>query len=348
MVTPPVHCPAVYVPTVQLATAEELAPIIEHLSTTTEPSSQAFVKGTLQRDGRLDFCKQGLGPDGLRAVLRPLGKGQARARHLLLGTNGLGDEGAAVLGDALEHGFQVQTLYLGCNLIGSEGVAALARGISHQGSVRALWLKRNPIGERGLSTLLHALPQTSLRTLDLTNCALGDEGACRVVEVLHQTCSPLRYLFLGANGLLDGRPLAAWLADPSCQLEGLFLGASRLGEAGAEQLFEALSVNRSLRTIDLSSNAIGRLARLAKWLPNSSLAWLALGQSPAAEKLGVAHNHFGSRDARTMLDAAAQITNPPTVLFGPGIARTLRRRGKGLTEAPTIPEDIRAIASVYR
>ena len=51
----------------------------------------------------------------------PAAVGSPNVRHLLLGTNTLGAEGARALAAALppEHG--VETLYLGCNRIDAEG-----------------------------------------------------------------------------------------------------------------------------------------------------------------------------------------------------------------------------------
>lgn len=62
-----------------------------------------------------------LDEEGLPVDLRPTNSWRAVAEDVPpVGTNGLGDEGARMLGAALERRLHVQTIYLGCNLIGSE------------------------------------------------------------------------------------------------------------------------------------------------------------------------------------------------------------------------------------
>ncbi|MET9344561.1 hypothetical protein [Nonomuraea sp. NPDC003804] len=52
-----------------------------------------FSVGTAMPDGRLDLCKQALGPHGARLVTDAMPVG-GPTRHLLMGTDELGDEGA--------------------------------------------------------------------------------------------------------------------------------------------------------------------------------------------------------------------------------------------------------------
>jgi Ran GTPase-activating protein (RanGAP) involved in mRNA processing and transport len=374
VVSVPIHCPAIHVAEPVPAPPIELSGVLAYLRHGSDvPATRRFRRGTAQHDGRLDFCKQGLGSEGLRTVLDARGLRHAWLGHLLLGTNGLGDEGATVLGEALGGGLDVQTLYLGCNRIGPDGARALARGLRGHATARALWLKRNPIGEEGLSAVLDVLPRTRLRTLDLTNCGLGDAGVARVVAALEQRNVHIEHLFIGGNGLEDAAPLARWLASPGCTLETLFVSASRLGDAGATAIFRALASNRRLMGLDLASNGIGGAGLVAA--RGLSLRWLNLGASPATLALGEQYNTIGddavprlaalcqeplrhlglastaltSRGAAQLLAAVAGVARPPALIFGPGIARRLRGLGKALCpERAAVPEDLRFIASVYR
>jgi len=89
----------------------DLAPLLDWLRTgRTAPQRLDFPGGSLLPDGRLDLCKQALGPDGAALVVDALRPGPVR--HLLLGTNGLGDGAGAVSVKAVKSG--VETLYLGC------------------------------------------------------------------------------------------------------------------------------------------------------------------------------------------------------------------------------------------
>ena len=378
MSAPQTRCPAIHVADPALAPAEELAPLIAFLGGEPGvPRGQRFPRGSALRDGRLDLCKQGVGDDGLRAVLGALSKGHPWLRHLLLGTNALGDAGAQQIADALARGLDVHTLYLGCNGLSSSGVAALARGVSSSTAVRALWLKRNPIGEGGLRALLEALPASRLRTLDLTNCELGDEGVASLCAALLEAPAQIEHLFVGGNGLSNAGPLAALLAHPNCGLHTLFVGASRLGDEGLRALAPSLAKNTSLRSLDLGSNDLSAagLEALAAHADALSLRWLSLGDSPASlalgerpnalsadalaslvalgnssiEELGLLGAGVDSRLARALIEALEGAPLPPRLRFGKGVAKRLRRRGGTLSNRPSrSPSDVRHIKSVYR
>lgn len=375
---PSTRCPAIHVASIALAPLAELEPATRFLEARTrERTTQRFVRGTAQRDGRLDFCKQGLGPEGVTKVLDRLGGGHPWLRHLLLGTNGLGDDGATRVAESLRRGVELSTLYLGCNGIGPEGAAALAESLATNPHVRALWLKRNAIGMKGLAALLDVLPRTRVRTLDLTNCELGDEGIAELARVLTGAKTEVAHVFLGGNGLSDPEPLARWLAHPDRSPRSLFVASSRLGDGGAATLLDAASRGAHLRALDLASNGltIGFADHAAARRTELSIEWLHLGDSPVALALGERHNALGdasvpllarlagtsicelglrgagitSRGARALVELLRAEADPPNVIFGKGIARRLRKAGRSLSARRAgAPADVRHIASVYR
>ncbi|NUU22448.1 MAG: ribonuclease inhibitor, partial [Streptomycetaceae bacterium] len=130
-----------------------------------------FPVGTLLPDGRLDLCKQDLGPDGGRAVaaaLRPSGP----VRHLLMGTDMLGDAGAIAVTRAAAEA-EVDTVYLGCNLIGPDGARGIEGALRDNPGVSGLWLKRNPLGGTGARTVADLVRDGSpLTTVDLVQTGL--------------------------------------------------------------------------------------------------------------------------------------------------------------------------------
>ncbi|HEX4454479.1 MAG TPA: hypothetical protein VH143_26640 [Kofleriaceae bacterium] len=116
------HCPAVGVPHVEPCDPVELAPLIAWLARG-EPCAEpiAFPRGTVLPDGRLDLCKQSVGPEGARRVL-DAARGHPAIRSILLETGAIGDAGAASpIGD------NIDTLHAGCNRITDAGVRALSR-----------------------------------------------------------------------------------------------------------------------------------------------------------------------------------------------------------------------------
>ena len=238
--TPHIQCPIHEIP---LPALETFTPLVERLQSG-DPvvADEVFEKGTLRADGRLDLCKQDAGVVGTEAVTRAL-QGSSLVQSLLLGTNGIGDEGAAHVA-ALIQQRPLRTVYLGCNLIGTSGTKALADALRFQPSVRALWLKRNPLGAEGASILAGLLRETSgLRTLDVVHTGIGDGGARELLQALAHHNQSLQYLYLSGNALTPTilPELTAVLARKD-GLKGLYLSVNHLGDAGAKGVADALDV----------------------------------------------------------------------------------------------------------
>ncbi len=303
---PPISCPAIRVPEIEPCPIAELDPLIDWLASA-RPVEQptAFVRGTALPDGRLDLCKQSLGVGGAVRVLRAI-DGNPCVRSLLLGTDGLGDVGAAAVADVIRErrAPALETLYLGCNHIGVPGVEALAEALADPSSpVRALWLKRNLVGLRGAAVLARLLErQPNLELLDLTNVALTDAGVEPLVEAARsQATQPrgLERLLIGSNGISHaGAVRLAELLAVSPHLRELSLAVSRLGDAGARALSHGLVRNRSLERLDLSSCAIGPdgLAAIIESVRHHPrLLELSLGTTPSTAALGERDNDLRDR-----------------------------------------------------
>ncbi|MCG7529112.1 gala protein, partial [Streptomyces sp. OfavH-34-F] len=236
----PVRCPAIEHPDLPLADPALLGPLLDRLaSPSAVGGDETFPLGALRADGRVDLCKQGLGPAGA-ALVMPAAARSPHAAHVLLGTNSLGDEGATAVAAALAGGHRLHTVYLGCNRIGPEGAAALAGALAGDATVRALWLKRNPLGDTGVRALAPMLRRnTTLRTLDLVNTGVTEDGLTALLDVLTHRPHPVERLFLGGNGLgADAAPLLARLILDAGVRE-LYLPSNHLGDEGAAVLAAA-------------------------------------------------------------------------------------------------------------
>ena len=67
----------------------ELGPLVEHLNSRSPVQLQtAFPRGTHLPDGRLDLCKQCIGPRGTEVVASAVIQND-QTKHWLLGANGL-------------------------------------------------------------------------------------------------------------------------------------------------------------------------------------------------------------------------------------------------------------------
>ncbi|RKN27282.1 leucine-rich repeat domain-containing protein [Micromonospora musae] len=373
----PVRCPIIADPTAGLADPADFDPLLARLATPAPiADSEVYPRGTVRADGRLDLCKQGVGPVQTArivaaAVDSPL------VRHLLLGTNALGETGARAVADALRPGHRLHTLYLGCNLIDSTGVTALAERLAADDQLRALWLKRNPVGDDGVRRLADALrTNTTLRTLDLVNVGMTVRGLTMLAAALAERPVPVQRLFLGGNGFgPDAVPVLGTLIHAAGVRE-LYLAANHLGDTGVAALADL--ADGVPMTLGLGGNGItpAGVAALTRHLA----AWeaLDLARPPSERALGAHGNVVGDDGAEALAEAlpgarlrrldvrrteiggrgarrlVAAIEGHPTLRYlgiNGGVPRKQRRRAAALLAeqpAPLPHEDIQAIASVYR
>ncbi|WP_432043009.1 gala protein [Streptomyces cadmiisoli] len=380
--TTPVRCPAIEHPDLPLADPARLVPLLDRLADERSVTGdETFPLGTLRADGRVDLCKQGLGPDGA-ARLVPAALASPHSTHLLLGTNSLGDEGVRSLAEAFAEagragsGHGVRTLYLGCNRIGPAGVTALAEALADDNTVRALWLKRNPVGETGARTLAGLLRRnTTLRTLDLVNSGIGAKGVRVLLETLLDREAPLERLFLGGNGLTAAEaPLLAALVRDAGVRE-LYVPANHLGDAGIAVLAAALDADRPVR-LGLGGNGVGPSGARALADALDGIDTLDLGRPMSERSLGAPGNTTGDggahalatalpgsplrrlelrhtgitgRGAKTLLSALDGGHRLEYVGLGPGLPRRIKRSfSEQLHPARLTHPDLRAIGSLYR
>ena len=155
--------------------------------------------------------------------------------------------GAQHLAQALCVNTSVKTLDLSLNPLCDEGAKALAEmlggnGAESSGTVNTTLehvnLSRCDIGRLGTQHLAQALcVNTSVKTLDLSLNPLCDEGAKALAEML------------GGNGTESSGTV-------NTTLERVDLSDCRIGPVGAQHLAQALCVNTSVKTLDLSHNPL--------------------------------------------------------------------------------------------
>lgn len=374
--TTPIRCPIIANPDAGLAPATDFDPLLAALLSPAGGETETFPRGVLQPDGRLDLCKQGVGPV-LAARVAVAAASSPRVRHLLLGTNALGTEGSRAVADALEPEHGIETLYLGCNRIGPEGVDALAGRLEGDDTVRALWLKRNPIGDEGVARLAAALSANpSLRTLDLVNTGITAAGLAVLADALATREVQLERLYLGGNGFgVEVVPVLARLIHEA-GIRELYLGANRLGDdggAGLADAAEGVRMQLGLGGNGLTPAGAGEVARRCRsWValdlsrPPSERALGAtgnvVGDAGAAafaeilpqarlRRLDLRRTEIGGRGARLL---TAAVSDHPTLEYlgiNHGVPRRQRRlvatRLAGRPQTAPHP-DVSAIASVYR
>ena len=336
----PIVCPAVHYPDITPCDPSELEPIIQRLSDPVSVTqAEAFPRGTLLPDGRLDLCKQSVGPAGA-AWIADAACRTPHVRSLLLGTGGIGDPGARALADAIirnerSDAANLDVLYLGCNGITADGVNSLcdamdrrvktdARDADHpspvhpsfsHGGIRGLWLKRNPIGDAGVVRIAQSIGRgIGIETLDLFNVGMTREGlnALRDVMVDPARRSHLQHLYLGGNGLTgdDALPMAEIIRGardgqpPRPTLQSLHLSVGRLGDRGAVRLADVLDGGKSsLTSLSIASNGLGDVGMTALFdavTAPSPLRRLDLGYAPSTRVLGASPNRVTAASAGSL------------------------------------------------
>ncbi|WP_416977303.1 ribonuclease inhibitor [Streptomyces sp. T028] len=365
----------------------DLAPLLDWLRAGRPAAErQDFTAGSALPDGRLDLCKQGLGAAGAALIAEALADGPTPVRHLLLGTDALGDDGAATVAGT---GAPVETLYLGCNGITAGGACRIADQLRASPQVvTGVWLKRNPLGGGGGRAAAELIESArTLRTLDLVQTGLDPSGAARLADALLAAADGgrrIERLFAGGNPL--GEPGAEALAAviAAGAIDELYVSAARLGDAGALRLADALSraPYGRLTRLSVASNGIGpqAAARLVDAATAAGVTLLDLGRVRAAAVLGAADNrldleaadsigrtlavgehrlahlflrHTGlrSREAHRLLDHAPRAATPTRFVLGQSIATSIKRRLTALSThvpPPIVPADVAAVRSVHR
>ncbi|XP_054804737.1 protein TONSOKU [Prosopis cineraria] len=118
---------------------------------------------------------------------------------LILGSTGIGNEGAAQLTQSLFNGTQ-ELVKLDLSYCGLTSNKFLHAGVSSFCSILELRLEGNPIMPEGSNTLSYLLtnPQCSLKVLVLRNCQLGLTGVLHIIEALAEN-NCLQELNLAGN-----------------------------------------------------------------------------------------------------------------------------------------------------
>ncbi len=371
------RCPAIEHPDVPAADPAGLDPLLARLvSDRAVEDDEVFPLGTLRADGRVDLCKQGLGAAGA-ARLMPAAAASPHARHVLLGTNAIGDEGAVTVARALADTHGLHTLYLGCNRIGPDGVTALADALSADDTVRALWLKRNPVGDDGVTALAAMLRRnTALRTLDLVNTGITAASLRVLLDALTGRPHPVERLFLGGNGLTaDTATLLAALIREAGVRE-LYLPANHLGDEGAAVLAAAAATpgtrcgSASAATASVppehapsptpwaasrrstSDGPCRNAASAHRPTPPATTAptpWPPRAPGSPLRRLELRHTGLTGRGAKSLLAAVPDGSPLEYVGLGPGLPRKVKRSfTRRLRPTTAAHPDLRAIGSVYR
>ncbi|KAJ7646070.1 hypothetical protein DFH06DRAFT_1270921 [Mycena polygramma] len=266
-----------------------------------------FKRGVVYDDGRLDLCKMVVGPTHIEKLLDALEKNTV-VTQFLLGNNVISATGARRIAKFIDdHPDRIETWYLAGNHIRAPGFQLLVDAMVKSPRITNVWLKRNPLTPDSVDNVVRLITQTpNLRTLDIENTELGNDGVARVMSEITGKDLPLRNLYLNANGVGEkaARAIAGYLAHPACKLESLYLGANPIGDAGGLPLAEALKSNTSLLRLGMASTGLTSLSvsalctALAAHPRIMSVDWAA---SPATRVHAQRFNHIADEALPPMI-----------------------------------------------
>lgn len=166
----------------------------------------------------------------------------------------------ATLCGALQSNGTLQSLRLWNNPgVGDEGAAHLSGLLKLNTVINALDLSVTGITEAGAGYLNSSLQRnTSLTNLVLSRNALGDAGVNRLLHKKTGSMIALRSLSLRCVNMTDESvPAVAAFAHDSFSITALDLSSNALRYPGMDILGEALSINKTVMSLDLSNCGFG-------------------------------------------------------------------------------------------
>jgi diketogulonate reductase-like aldo/keto reductase len=257
---------------VDVSNYNTLEPIIEYLRADYTPTEDmTFLKGTLFKDGRLDMCKQVVGPRSIGQLCDSV-KNNGFVNHFLLGNNIALDgnyiEGATKMKEMIAANDNLKTLYLAGNCINAECMKVMCEGLIDNTTCEALWLKRNPIGPDGAKYIGEMLNHNhTLRLLDFHNAGLLDEGLINFCNSI--TCDPkefsIEYFYLDLDGLTEKSiTVFSKFLKKYNSFKSIFLSLNNFGNEGLKTLCEGLSYCAQLEHINIESCNITDLTPLVE------------------------------------------------------------------------------------
>jgi len=298
-------------------TLEDLEPLLKHLNAHKGgggyvSSTTRFTKGTITPDGRLDLCKQVVGPKGIDPLLESL-VGTTGVDRLLLGNNIVGDDAGKSIASAIRNpACPLTTWYIAGNHLSAKGLKPICEALHDNKQVDQLWLKRNPVLPAGAKLISDLLTKNkTLTVLDLVNCGLLNEGLESVLDGLRHNTT-MRHLYLGTNGITEdgGEMISSFLLDKKKQtkLHTLYLSCNRLGDKGALALVPGLRSDKYLKRLGLAANRIkheGAKAIAEAVSDHPSLQKLDLGYVRSARAVSELGNRIEDKGAEALAQLIA-------------------------------------------
>jgi len=150
-------------------------------------------------------------------------------------------------------------LRISFNGIDDEGAEAIANALKTNAALHHLDLSRNQIREAGAAAISDALRlNATLKTLRMEHNGIGDVGAKAIGDGALTVNTTLTSLYLGGNSISNAGATAIGQAlEVNSALSRISLSANEIGGPGAAAIAEALKINTALTLLSLYNNRIG-------------------------------------------------------------------------------------------
>ena len=248
-------------------------------------------------------------------------------RKLDISHNNIGDNGISHIAAALHLNTVIEELPVVSCGISAVGAELLARSLSTNTSLRKLDISHNDIGDNGITHIAAALQKNTMKIFIFVSCGISDVGAESLAKFLSITTS-LRKLDISHNDIGDNGITHIAAALQKNTMKTFTLVSCGISEFGAESLAKFLSINTSLRKLDISCNNIGdngisyiaaalQSNTTVEELPAVSCGISAVGAALLARslstntslrKLDISHNNIGDNGISHIAAALQSIT----------------------------------------
>ena len=238
----------------------------------------------------VELNELGLGDEEARQIAPALMDPTTLVLFLDLIGNGIGDEGATAIANALEFNSTLEELLFDDNIIGVGGATAIAEALKTNSTLQDLSLCNNKIKFGGATAIAEALKINSALQVQwnlVSNINIGVDTARAIAEAFRaawKSCSNLKILSLGNRTRTEAAPAIEAVNDNLAPLEldldhfdlnnigdegamaiacalrfnsslqELYLKHNNIGDEGATAIAEALTINSTLQKIDLVGN----------------------------------------------------------------------------------------------
>lgn len=271
-----------------------------------------FNKGAVYTDGRMDLCKQVVGPLWINKLMNSLKKNE-HIKHFLLGNNIIGTIGALAIKNFMQtpHKSRINTWYIAGNAIDSTGIEYIVDAFENDTDIKELWLKRNPICVDGMKHINRLLKNNkSIITLDLHNTATLDEGVKQIFDGLKENTT-LENLYLEANGITheSAKYISEYfdmlVKENRKGLTSLWIGMNKLGDDGVIEIVNSLKNYKYIERLCVGSNmitGIGMKAIYNAFKDHPTLRMLDVGMYKSTADMEMVTNRVSDEGAKYIAD----------------------------------------------